>query len=122
MSVKKTKFGEAKAGLTKIWWGYRGSARRRGLAFELTKEEFARMTKENCWYCGAQPSQVARDGSAQTKSIYLYNGIDRVDNKVGYILGNCVPCCSMCNRMKSVYHCEDFIAQIRRIVNNLDMF
>jgi hypothetical protein len=29
------------------------------------------------------------------------NGIDRVDNTLGYELGNVIPCCSVCNRAKS---------------------
>jgi 5-methylcytosine-specific restriction endonuclease McrA len=27
-------------------------------------------------------------------------GIDRVDNSIGYTPDNCVPCCTQCNRIK----------------------
>jgi hypothetical protein len=28
------------------------------------------------------------------------NGIDRINNKIAYIIKNCVSCCSVCNFMK----------------------
>lgn len=31
----------------------------------------------------------------------LYQGIDRVNSKIGYTLGNVVPCCKKCNTVKS---------------------
>ena len=46
---------------------------------------------------------------------YKYNGIDRLDSAFGYRLGNCVPCCSTCNRMKSNMGSTDFQNHIRSI-------
>jgi hypothetical protein len=46
---------------------------------------------------------------------YLYNGIDRVDNTLGYSKENCVSCCKICNYMKQVLTLEEFYSHIRRI-------
>jgi hypothetical protein len=48
----------------------------RGYEFELTLDKFLSLTKENCYYCGKEPSQIKRSKTSQ----YCYNGIDRVDN------------------------------------------
>lgn len=45
----------------------------------------------------------------------VYNGIDRVDNSKGYIKGNCVSCCSICNTMKLSLNLEDFKEHINKI-------
>lgn len=65
----------------------RSGAKVRGLAFELALEKFTEMTARPCRYC-----KQAR-GS--------HRGIDRVDNALGYVEGNCVPCCWVCNRAKA---------------------
>jgi hypothetical protein len=31
-------------------------------------------------------------------------GIDRVDNSIGYVTSNIVPCCQICNMMNTRYH------------------
>ena len=113
--------GNTKGGLTALLSVYRNGAKKRGYEFSLIREQFAALTKQNCWYCGREPSQIKRSGygKAQTKSFYLYNGVDRVDNSVGYTEANCVPCCGMCNRMKSTSSGEDFVNQIRKIARNL---
>ncbi len=113
------KSGNAKGGLTRIYYGYRKGAKRRGLEFLLTKEEFAGLTKENCWYCGRPPAQISKD--YRYTAYYIYNGVDRVDNDKGYILSNCIPCCGTCNRMKYIHSGEDFINQIRKIARNLNI-
>lgn len=48
---------------------------------------------------------------------YAYNGIDRMDNSKGYVDGNVLPCCSICNHAKHVMNYDDFISWINRIVN-----
>lgn len=50
------------------------------------------------------------------------NGIDRVDNEIGYIYENCVCCCKVCNTMKmnlSVYEFLNHISKIFKYNNNV---
>ena len=115
-SVKQ---GDSRSGLTNLLWNYCNGAKKRGLSFELTREQFGDLTKQDCWYCGAKPAQKA--SSNEVKDFYLYNGIDRVENDKGYIFANCVPCCGRCNRMKSNLSAEDFINQTKKIAFNLGL-
>lgn len=122
--MKKERYGNAKGGFTKVFCTYRNSAKKRGHSFEFTKEQFRDLTKQNCWYCGIKPSQIAYDGSKMKgymRGFYFYNGIDRMDNNQGYTEANCIPCCSRCNRMKMASSGEDFISQIRKIAVNLNL-
>ena len=86
---------------------YRCTAERRGLPFEISIDYFSFLTQQNCFYCGAEPNQICRktDGYSQ----YKYNGIDRKDNTKGYVFGNVVPCCKICNRAKNKMGYEDFM-------------
>ena len=44
-------------------------------------------------------------------------GIDRIDSSIGYVVENCVPCCTLCNRMKSNLSGREFIAHVDRIAS-----
>jgi len=48
------------------------------------------------------------------------NGVDRVNNKIGYRVDNCVPCCSVCNIMKNTLGVADFLAHVQRIHQHQD--
>jgi hypothetical protein len=73
-----------------------------GMIFELTLENYENnFYKKPCKYCGQEAK-----------------GVDRVDNNKGYLIGNMVPCCWVCNKMKIDHSKEDFIAQCKRIVMN----
>jgi hypothetical protein len=87
----------------------------RSLAFELSEEEFLRMTKLSCAYCGVFPEKECR-GTSKNSSPYLYNGIDRVDNTKGYITTNVCPCCAICNRAKHAMPLDKFLRWIERLV------
>lgn len=80
-------------------------AQKRNYEWRLTMEQFSLVTKEDCFYCGSPPkvTSVTRDDSG-----YLYNGIDRVDNSIGYIAENIVPCCKFCNIAKNNNSIGDF--------------
>jgi len=79
---------------------YKKDARKRGFVFKITSNEFSKLITEPCYYCGG-------DGY----------GIDRLDNTLGYVKNNIVPCCSMCNYMKRIYTEEDFVRQCIKIAN-----
>ena len=81
--------------------GYKTGAKRKGLIFEFTLDEFSKIINKSCYYCG-------EDGY----------GIDRIDSSVGYLKDNCVSCCSMCNYMKNNYTEEEFIGQCIKIAKH----
>lgn len=107
------------AGLSKIIKEYQYGARDRGLCWELTRDDVAFITKQNCTYCGCEPSRVMKTDSLTDHGHYVYNGIDRVDSTKGYIIDNVVACCTKCNWMKSNLSINDFKEHIMKIYNNI---
>jgi hypothetical protein len=100
---------------------YRANARNRGLAFELSEARFRELTQATCRYCDSPPSLVAKSTAAKTKesrdrSRYVYNGVDRVDNTLGYTEANVVPCCKICNYAKLRLSELEFLQWIDRLV------
>jgi hypothetical protein len=86
---------------------------RRHKNWDLGMEEAIRLIQQKCRYCGTYKSDVNDDGIT-----YSCMGIDRVDNKKGYELGNCVSCCSLCNYFKYTYTPTDFLRYCRFIHEN----
>lgn len=82
---------------------YQERATRRRLSWELSRDKFVAMVQMVCHYCGTAPAQ--RVG----KYRFVYNGIDRQNNALGYREDNCVPCCGRCNVAKSDSSYEDFM-------------
>jgi len=92
---------------------YKANAKKRGIEFKLTEEQFKKITQKDCYYCGAKPNNVTdpRDCNGE----YVYNGIDRIDNIKGYTVDNVVPCCKRCNRAKDAYTLQEYKDWIKRI-------
>jgi hypothetical protein len=67
---------------------YAKSANSRNIEWAISEEEFAAIVKQPCYLCG-----IATDDTNK-------NGIDRFENRKGYRLDNCRPCCGHCNLMK----------------------
>jgi hypothetical protein len=76
----------------------------KNLAFELTETEFEEIVKNECHYCG-----LFTKGKT-------FNGIDRKDQTKGYIVGNCVSCCEMCNFIKKSLSDEIFLERVEHIL------
>ena len=106
------KLPHGRAHFNRVFLSYRMNAGRRGIKFFLTKEEFEDLVTKNCFYCGAKPS--ARKNKA-LKSHMPMNGVDRVDNTVGYLKSNCVPACPECNMAKRMLTVRRFLQLVRRI-------
>lgn len=106
--------------LKAVYSNYQSSAIRRGYDFNLTTEDVENLIFNKCHYCENEPmnqfTSIIRDG---TVCDYLYNGIDRKDNDIGYNLTNCVSCCKICNIMKMELSYEDFLSQIKTIHDNM---
>lgn len=86
---------------------YRNNAKRRGISFNLTIDEFEEITKLPCHYCGGYSS----DYNEKSRG----NGIDRKDSDIGYETNNIVPCCSRCNFVKNQMSYKEFIDYIKRL-------
>jgi hypothetical protein len=93
---------------------YKSSAAKYGREFSLSRDEFAALLLGDCTYCGISPSSVVRARGKFQKDFY-YNGIDRVDNSLGYTVDNCVSCCGICNLMKRTMSVDDFIKHIHKV-------
>ena len=82
---------------------YLKSSVRRGKLFEISKDAFSNITAEPCYLCGKQNTQTHT------------NGVDRYDNKIGYILENCRSSCGSCNYMKGVLQYDTMFSYLQNI-------
>lgn len=92
---------------------YKSNANKRGYPFHLTKEECVSLFRGNCFYCCREPSNIIRGKGYYGE--YHYNGIDRLDNDLGYLSGNCVSCCKECNFKKGGQNHTFFLQWIKRV-------
>ena len=81
---------------------YKSSARDRGWEFTLTKEEFAELWQQSCFYCGGEIATI---------------GLDRIDNTQGYNKGNVVSCCSTCNYMKATKTFDEYTGHCLKVAS-----
>jgi len=84
---------------------YVNNALERGYGdFELSCNEFSEMIQKPCHYC---------------KGTSNIQGVDRINNNIGYTKENCVSACWTCNRMKCFYHPEFFIMKCKIILKTV---
>lgn len=91
--------------IIKAFCSYRKNAETRDLILTITREQFASLVTQRCHYCGRTPEERS----------CLINGVDRLDNAVGYVWDNCVPCCFECNRAKCKMGAEAFYAWVQQV-------
>jgi hypothetical protein len=65
-------------------------AKQRNKPFEFTFEQVQEIVAAGCFYC---KGKLSKPGEKV--------GLDRIDNALGYSSGNVLPCCGVCNRMRS---------------------
>jgi len=112
------KLAGGEANRNAYFYRYKKDARLRGYEFDLSLGEFSELTVKNCHYCNTPPTKVIHYPG--TNGDYLCNGIDRVNNKHGYLINNCVPCCMQCNFSKGSLTNIEFFSWIRSVYDNMD--
>lgn len=91
-------------------WSY-GSQHPGDITFE---KDFYILSQQNCFYCGAAPSNKYNYAKSKPNSPafetgwFIYNGLDRIDSKKPHDLDNVVPCCKLCNYAKHTMTLDEF--------------
>lgn len=101
-------------GIKIVLHSYVLGASRRNRPWNLSFEQFGKLIKQNCFYCGRPPFTVRKRQKSRKPQI-IYNGIDQFDHTVGYTIENCVTSCMDCNRAKGSMSFQDFKEHIKRI-------
>ena len=108
---------KGEAGLNELFLRYKIGSSRNGRNFSITIGQFRAITSRDCHYCGRKPASVCicnkyNPARKTDWGGYIYNGIDRKNNTVGYTILNCISCCYICNRAKSSMAYDEFIAYV----------
>ena len=80
---------------------YKRSADKRGIAWNISLQEFCETLNHRCIYCGTEENM----------------GVDRINNDIGYQKNNCLPACGPCNMARGKRTVKKFIEDSRRITN-----
>ena len=84
----------------RIFKNYKRGAAKRKLPFTISKKDFYSFENSKCHYCGVELDRIR---------------LDRVDNSLGYQMGNVVSCCSTCNFLKNKMEKDDFLNHVAKI-------
>lgn len=103
-----------------LYANYKRGATKRGYIFDLDINQFKAIITSDCSYCGEPPNQWYKKEKA--KEGLHYNGIDRVDNAIGYTIENVTPCCKYCNMAKQRFHVDDFTAWLDRVAERRNKY
>lgn len=97
---------------------YKHNAKKKGQEYSLTEEQFFELTQKDCYYCGVSPNSILKSQN-RTGGDYIYNGLDRIDNKKGYTIDNIVSCCKFCNYAKNIRTEQEFKDWVKKIYNKM---
>jgi hypothetical protein len=112
-SKRKGVDGAAK---NEVFNAYKYGAKKRGYDFLINKKDFFDIVIQNCYYCNRPPSNTKRTKSG---SQFIYSGLDRLNNDIGYQISNIVPCCRTCNVAKNNMSYADFKDWITQVFMHL---
>lgn len=109
---------KGQSGFNYLYRRYKYRAKLSALSFTINKKLFKELTSSNCFYCNAPPTQKSYEHADTVEgkhhSEYIYNGLDRINNKKGYTPSNVVPCCRLHNEWKRALKFKDFVKIIHK--------
>lgn len=120
-SVPSNKLGIGESAFNQLFSSYKRSARARGYTFSLSKSDFRALTESNCHYCGTTP-EAKFHAAKGTNGDFIGSGVDRLNNREGYVYLNCVPCCKQCNIAKGVLSMDEFASWLMRATHWARMY
>lgn len=91
----------------------------RNIECTINVDDFKEIVEKPCYYCGKDPENIfsykktKRSDGEEIK----FNGVDRLNSKLGYTKKNSVSCCYVCNIMKNILTNDDFLSQVEKIYN-----
>jgi len=112
------KWAPEERAIRRVYSSYRNTRTAKKLGFFLDYEEFLSFVSSSCAYCGAPPQNETTFSGDLDKIPEVrvkYNGLDRVNNGVGYTADNVVSCCESCNRAKLAMTLDKFSSWVDRI-------
>ena len=84
---------------------YADGAAKKNVEFTITLEEFSNIVTKPCYYCKKYNENEVL-------------GIDRIDSFKGYVKGNILPACEICNTMKKQLTMKEFANHISLVYKN----
>lgn len=113
-SCRHNALGEGEAAANHVYSQYKINDAKKGRVFSVSFEEFKALSQMPCFYCGEERSNVCRHDKYFGE--FVYNGLDRVDNALGHVVGNVVACCKTCNKAKLEMSVDQFLNWAFRLV------
>lgn len=93
---------------TRRYSHFKSTAKYRKQVCTISYEEFVALRKDGkCKYCNSPLNETG-------------SGLDRINSSLGYISGNCVPCCKSCNLCKGhlegsgIFSVEEILESMKR--------
>jgi hypothetical protein len=107
------------ASFNEIYSKYKSKSKKRGISFDISKEDFKLLVSSNCYYSDLPPNQKFTNKN-KASGEYLYNGLDRIDSNLGYTIDNVVPCVGWLNSMFKDRNVLERINQVKNILDHSD--
>lgn len=98
-----------------VYREYVKKSKDRDISFKLSIEDAVKLFDKPCHYCGEKPNNCRIRQNGQK---IFYQGLDRVNNDIGYESTNVVPCCKYCNSFKMERTESVFLEQVKKIYFN----
>lgn len=98
-----------------VYREYVNKAKARNIDFAISLQDASILFSKPCFYCGKEPSNCR---IRQSGTQVFYQGLDRVNNSVGYEITNVVPCCKYCNSFKMDRTQQEFLQHVESIYFN----
>lgn len=96
---KRSQYPTATSIQRRAYIDFKHACKQRQIGYTIDLWEYNNIILQPCYICNIQGP----------------NGIDRVNNTLGYIQGNCAPCCKRCNVLKNDMSL-DFILQMAKAI------